>query len=171
MSPISSAPKAIVVTLPYPISANRYWASRIVKPKSGPSFVSTYVTPEAKAYKEQVGWIFRAGGVHEPIAGRVDVALKLYPKRPQDWESRKRKLGANWDDGVMCIDLDNAVKVLMDSIKGIAILEDGWPVRRILLERAEPDGEARVVLTITPLSAQEGPAQAELVLADPLEVV
>ncbi|MFM0638060.1 RusA family crossover junction endodeoxyribonuclease [Paraburkholderia metrosideri] len=169
----------LTVTLPYPISANRYWASRTVKPKGGPSFTTTYVTAEAKAYKEQVGWLLRASGVREPIKGRVAIAYTLYPKRPQDWQKRMRKLGAAWDDGVMCIDLDNAQKVLLDSMKGIAFEDDAW-VRRILAERAEPDGEGRIVVTIT---AIETPApQAELLtcadsqtgisasLFDPLEV-
>lgn len=140
----------ITVTLPYPISANRYWRSRVIKPRSGPEIVSTYVSTEAKAYKQEVGWLLRAAGVREPIMGRVAVAYTLYPHRPQDWKTRQRKLGATWDDSVQCIDLDNAQKVLLDALKGLAFDDDAW-VRRITTERAEPDGEARVVVTITPI--------------------
>lgn len=140
----------ITVTLPYPISANRYWRSRVIKPRSGPEIVSTYVSAEAKAYKQEVGWLLRAAGVRQPIAGRVAVAYTLYPHRPQDWKTRQRKLGATWDDSVQCIDLDNAQKVLLDALKGLAFEDDAW-VRRITAERAEPDGEARVVVTITPI--------------------
>ncbi|WP_186216279.1 RusA family crossover junction endodeoxyribonuclease [Burkholderia gladioli] len=140
----------ITVTLPYPISANRYWRSRVIKPRSGPEIVSTYVSTEAKAYKQEVGWLLRAAGVRQPIAGRVAVAYTLYPHRPQDWKTRQRKLGVTWDDSVQCIDLDNAQKVLLDALKGLAFDDDAW-VRRITAERAEPDGEARVVVTITPI--------------------
>ncbi|AVA37618.1 RusA family crossover junction endodeoxyribonuclease [Cupriavidus metallidurans] len=140
----------ITLTLPYPISANRYWASRLVKPKAGPSFVSTYVTKEAQEYKAEVGWLAKAAGVRVPLAGRVAVAYTLYPKRPQDWKTRQRKLGDAWQDTVQCIDLDNAQKVLLDALKGVAFEDDVW-VRRITAERAEPDGEARVVVTITPI--------------------
>lgn len=158
----------IRVTLPYPISANRYW-------KSFPLNGRTMTAPsaEAKAYKREVGWILRAAGVIEPIPGRVKVHIDLYPKRPQDWQTRMRKLGANWDDGVQCLDVDNARKVLYDALKGIAIVDDKW-IWSDSARRCVPDGEARVVLTIMPLSANEGPAQREFDLAvpveDPLEV-
>ena len=144
----------LTVTLPYPISANRYWASRTVKPKGKAAFTTTYVTAEAKAYKEQVGWLLRAAGVREPIAGRVAIAYTLYPHRPLDWQKRQQKLGAAWDDTVQCIDLDNAQKVLLDAMKGIAFDDDAW-VRRIVAERAEPDGEARIVVTITAISTEQ----------------
>lgn len=142
----------VTLTLPYPISANRYWASRMVKPKGKPAFVSTYVTPEAKAFKEQVALIAKAAGVLSPFKGRVAVSYRLYPNRPQDWKTRQRKHGAAWDDSVMCIDLDNAQKVLLDALKGVVFEDDKW-VRRIEAERAEPDGEARVVVTVVQMPA------------------
>ncbi|WP_175770551.1 RusA family crossover junction endodeoxyribonuclease [Burkholderia anthina] len=158
---ISSLPKALTVRLPYPISANRYWRSRVIKPKAGPAIVSTYVSTEAKAFKEEVGWLLRAAGVHQPIEGRVAIAYTLYPHRPQDWQTRQRKLGATWDDTVQCIDLDNAQKVLLDALKGLAFEDDAW-VRRITAERAEPDGEARVVVTITPIVVEQPQSALEL---------
>lgn len=141
---------AITLTLPYPISANRYWASRLVQPRGGKAFVSTYVTAEAKEYKTEVGWLARAAGVRKPMLGRVEIAYTLYPNRPQDWQTRMRKHGANWDDSVQCIDLDNAQKVLLDALKGIVFEDDAW-VRRITAERAEPDGKGRLVVTVTPI--------------------
>lgn len=143
----------ILLTLPYPISANRYWASRVVRPRGGKEFVSTYVTPEAKAYKTEVGWLAKAAGVRGPIAGRVAIAYTLYPNLPQDWQRRMRKDGTAWDDSVMCIDLDNAQKVLLDALKGVVIEDDKW-VRRITAERAEPDGDARIVVSIMPLAVE-----------------
>jgi crossover junction endodeoxyribonuclease RusA len=137
--------KSITLTLPYPISANRYW--RTFMPKGFKAPVTT-LSSEAKAYKEQVGWLVKAAGIRAPIAGRVAVSYVLYPHRPQDWQKRMRTLGSTWDDGVQCIDLDNAQKVLFDSLKNLAFEDDKW-VRRITAERAEPDGEARVVVTIT----------------------
>ena len=49
---------------------------------------------------------------------------------------------------MQCLDLDNANKVLFDALKGVVIEDDRW-VRRITSERMEPDGEARVEVTIT----------------------
>lgn len=138
---------SIVLTLPYPVSANRYW--RTFMPKGFKAPVTT-LSAEAKAYKEQVGWLIKAAGIRAPIVGRVAVSYVLYPKRPQDFQKRMRKDGPTWDDTVQCIDLDNAQKVLFDSLKGLAFGDDKW-IRRIEAQRAEPDGEARVVVTITPM--------------------
>jgi crossover junction endodeoxyribonuclease RusA len=139
----------ITLTLPYPISANRYWATRTVPAKGArKAMAMTYVTPEAKAFKATVEAIVAAAGVRRPLPGRVHIEVQLYPHRPLDWQARQRKLGAAWDDGVQCLDLDNANKVLLDSLKDVAIEDDKW-VRRLTSERMEPDGEARVVVTIT----------------------
>jgi crossover junction endodeoxyribonuclease RusA len=139
----------ITLTLPYPISANRYWATRTVTPKGGKAMAMTYVTAEAKAFKASVEQLARAAGITAPITGRVQVDIKLFPHRPLDWQKRQRQLGAAWDDTVQCIDLDNARKVLYDSLKGVAMDDDKW-VRRETGERMEPDANpARVVVTIT----------------------
>jgi crossover junction endodeoxyribonuclease RusA len=149
----------IELTLPYPISANRYWRSFVPR---GQTRAIVVLSDEAKAYKEEVGWMVRKAGVSTPIAGRVQIAIQLYPKRPQDWARRARLDPVAWDDGVQCLDLDNANKVLLDAIKGIAIEDDRW-VRRLYSERMEPDGEARVVVRITPLVLPAQP-QASLEL-------
>lgn len=142
--------KPITLTLPYPISANRYWNSfplgkRIMTAPSG----------EAKKYKTAVAKLALAAGVREPITGRVQIDIQLFPNRPQDWQKRQRANGAEWDDTVRCIDLDNANKVLLDSLKNVAIEDDKW-VRVLRSERMEPDehGE-RVVVTITALSVEQ----------------
>ena len=144
------------LTLPYPISANRYWASRTVKPRSGgKSFTTTYVTPEAKAYKAQVQKLALVAGVRKPIAGRVRVELTLYPNRPLDWKTRMRKAGAAWDDTVQCLDLDNAQKVVLDSLKDVVFQDDAW-VWEIQARRAEPDEfGARLMAVVTPLAVTQ----------------
>jgi crossover junction endodeoxyribonuclease RusA len=141
----------IKLVLPYPISANRYW--RTFMPKGFKAPVTT-LSQEAKSYKSQVQWMCKAAGIKQPITGRVHIDIQLFPKRPQDYAKRMQKNGATWDDDVMCIDLDNANKVLFDAIKGIAIEDDKW-VRKLTAERMEPDGEARVVMTIWPIEVEQ----------------
>lgn len=137
----------ITVTLPYPISANRYW-----RPVKIGNHITIVPTKEAKAYKEAAGWACKNAGIRRPIAGRVAVEVLLYPDRPQDWAKRAAKDPGAWDDTVRCIDLDNANKVLLDALKGVAIEDDKW-VRRIVSERMEPDAQpARVVVRITPIA-------------------
>lgn len=146
----------ITLKLPYPISANRYWRTFMPRGFKAPV---TAVSNEAKAYKAQVGWIAKAAGVLTPMAGRVEVAYTLYPKRPQDWKKRAEKDPLGWADTVQCIDLDNAQKVLMDSLKGVVFEDDRW-VRRIVADRAEPDGEGRLMVTIRRIAAAPSPQLA-----------
>lgn len=110
----------------------------------------TTLSKEAKEYKAAVRIICHDAGIESPIMGRVSIGIKLYPNRPQDWQKRIRINPQGWDDTVQCLDLDNANKVLLDAIKGVVIDDDKW-VRRIESERMEPDGEARLVVTIRPI--------------------
>lgn len=140
----------ITLTLPYPISANRYWRTFMPRGFKAPV---TVVSAEAKAYKATVCGLVKIAGVKKPIAGRVAVDIRLYPSRPLDWEKRVKREPMTWDDTVQCLDLDNANKVLFDALKGVAIEDDKW-VRRITSERMEPDGEARVEVRIVPMVAE-----------------
>lgn len=145
----------ITLTLPYPISANVYWRTALVCGRA-----QTFVSKEAKKYKTEIGWLVKAAGLRAPITGRVSIAIQLFPHRPLDFKTRMRKHGDAWDDTVLCIDLDNANKVLLDALKGVAIDDDKW-VRSITSERMEPDGEARVVVTIRPY-VRAGAVQSSL---------
>lgn len=147
----------ITLALPYPLSANRYW-----RPVPIGKHITIVPTKEAKAYRLDVAWRAKAAGIKTPIMGRVAVDVRLYPNRPLDFKKRQREHGAAWDDTVMCIDLDNANKVLLDAFKGVVIEDDKW-VRRLTSERMEPDEHgARVVVTIAPIAVE----QPQLELAD-----
>ena len=152
---MSGVPEAqeITLVLPWPVSANRYWRSFV--PRGHQRAIVT-LSDEAKAYKQEVGWLAKVAGVKSPFQGRVAVSLKLYPHRPLDWAKRAQKLGIDWDDSVRSIDLDNAIKVTLDAMKGIAFNDDVW-VRQIEAERMEPDGEARVVVTVRRIGLPESP--------------
>lgn len=141
----------VVLVLPYPVSSNRYWNTRVIKTKAtGKWMAMTYVTPEAKAYKDEVRWCAKAAGVRAPIKGRVEITYALYPHRPLDWQRRMKRDPIGWDDTVQCIDLGNAEKVMSDALNGVVIDDDCW-VRRIVGERMEPDDKpARLVVTIAP---------------------
>lgn len=135
----------IALHLPYPISANRYW-----RPVPIGKHITIVPTKEAKEYRKTVAALCRAAGVCAPILGRVAISLQLYPHRPLDWKTRVRKLGDGWDDTVQCIDLTNAEKVLLDALNGVAY-EDDKRIFRYEAERMEPDGEARVIVRISPI--------------------
>lgn len=154
----------VILVLDYPVSANRYWQTRVMNAKSagGRPMATTYLSAEAKAYKKHVAERAAAAGLVAPIFGRVQIDVRLFPHRPLDWQTRQRKFGAAWSDTVQCLDLDNTTKVLLDALKGVAMDDDKW-VRRIISERMEPDEHgARVVVRVLALPVE----QTQLELAE-----
>ncbi len=152
------------LVLPYPISANRYWQSHVPK---GWTRAVVHVSSEGAAYKRQVKQLAHQAGVEEPFVWRVAVEIELYPQLPEDWERRRRKNPAAWDDTVRCIDLTNAEKVLLDALNGVVFFDDKW-IWEYRARRMVPDGEARVVLRVTPLEVPVMPLfAAEKVEASP----
>lgn len=137
-----------MLTLPYPLSVNRYWM-----PVNRGRHLAILPTAEGRKYRADAAWTCKALGMGL-IKGRVKVELWLYPARPKDWKTRHRKHGAAWDDTVQCIDLDNANKVVLDALKGIVIEDDKW-VREMQSYRMEPDDHgARVMVRVTPLDVE-----------------
>lgn len=118
--------------LPYPVSSNRYWRSfsYLDKVTRKPRAV-VVLSQEAKTYKAEAGWRAKAAGLRAPLSGPVEVRAVLYP--------RDRRL----------IDLDNALKVALDALNGIAY-EDDKQVCKITAERRAPHGEARLEVEILP---------------------
>ena len=148
----------IELTLPYPVSANRYWRSFVPR---GHARAIVTLSDEAKAYKEQVNLLAWQQGVREPLIGRVRVDIELYPNRPLDWAKRAKRDPNGWSDSVQCLDLDNCRKVLYDALKGVAFEDDKW-VHADAGQRMEPDEQgARVVVRITVLPKRSVP-QASL---------
>lgn len=147
----------VTLILPPAVSSNRYWRSFV--PRGHKRAIVT-LSDEAKAYKAVVAQIARKAGVVSPIKGRVAVSYTLFPKRPQDWAKRAAKDPMTWDDTVQCLDLDNALKVMLDSLKGI-VFEDDKFVHELHGRRAEPDGDGRLVVTISPMRVES--PQASLI--------
>lgn len=109
----------VTITLPYPPSSNRYWRNyRGVMVKS----------EQARQYQEQAGWIAKAKGL-QPLVGDIDVRIDVY---------RPAKRG----------DLDNTLKVILDSLNGIAYQDDSQIVS-IHAQRFDDKQNPRVELTIS----------------------
>ena len=155
----------ITLNLPYPVSANRYWATRVVTPKGGRPTAMTYVTAEAKAYKEQVAWIIKQSGIRQALLGRVQVDIQMFPHRPLDFKKRMKASPMYWDDTVMRLDLDNARKVVNDALKDLAFADDKC-IFKDSGEVMEPDGrEACLIVTIRPYVRAVNPQASILELA------
>ena len=108
---------------------------------------TTYVTEDARAYKDEVAKIVRAQGFI-CTGERISLRIDLFPHRPLDWAKRAAKNPESWDDDVRCIDLGNCEKVLSDALNGVAWTDDKQ-LRRIVQTRRTPDEHgARVEIMI-----------------------
>lgn len=106
------------IVLPYPPSANRYWRS--VRGR-------VLVSAEARAYKQRVAWLCLSQRVR-PQSGALSVSVSVF---------RPRRIG----------DLDNTLKVLLDSLRGIAFEDDDQVVELHALrldDKSNPRAEVTV---------------------------
>lgn len=106
---------AWILTLPYPISANRYWCNfrgRMV------------VSSEAKQYKRRVAQMAQSAGCF-CLDGEIAINLILQPKAKQDGTASRVRM-----------DLDNALKVLLDALQGVAYHNDKQ-IRRIVAQYSD----------------------------------
>ena len=115
----------VQLTLPYPPSTNRYW--RTFRGRTVPS-------KEATAFKRIVK---EAGPQQDLYTGDVGVTIQLLPK-----------LTAKGVASKVCLDIDNPIKVILDSIQGVYI-ENDKQVKMILAEYGEPVKDGGVIVTIS----------------------
>jgi crossover junction endodeoxyribonuclease RusA len=138
---------SVTLTLPYPVSANIYWRSFL--PKGGKRAL-VVLSDVAKAYKRTAHQLAMVAGVRTPITGRVALNITLHPPRPKDAAKRALKQPGTWDEDVRSIDLDNALKVTIDCLKGVVIDDDKW-VWKIEASRGQPVENGAVVVVVTPI--------------------
>lgn len=136
---------SVTLRLPYPISANVYWRSFV--PKGHQRAIVT-LSDAAKKYKRDAHQLAMLAGVRAPLQGRVALSITLHPRCPKDAAKRARLQPHTWEDTVQCIDLDNALKVTIDCLKGVVIEDDKW-VWSIVAERGAPIDGGAVVVVVT----------------------
>lgn len=70
--------ETIHLTLPFPVSINAYWSSRII-PKKPKPIVSTYVTAKGVQFQKDVqAAVVGQLGQHKPLEGRLAVTMKFH---------------------------------------------------------------------------------------------
>ena len=112
----------VELALPWPPSTNRLWRC----PTSGKLRGRHLLSTEARRYKDNARHALEAQDV-EPLPGHVAVDMVAHPP------DRRRR------------DLDNIIKIILDSLKGRAFGDDSNVVR-LSIERGavEPGGRIRV---------------------------
>lgn len=103
---------------------------RIVKPKGGASFVSTYTDPDTvknEALIADAAAAAMAGAL--PVTGPVEVLIVLMMKIPSSWSMKKQVAAASGAvRATKKPDLDNCAKSVLDACNGIVYADDGQVV-------------------------------------------
>ena len=90
---------------------------------------------EAREYQHNASRMAVAMGCGGPMTGKVEACIRLHPKKPQ----RASRVPAR------SIDLDNAAKIALDALNGVAWVDDRQ-IERLTIIRGEPvPGGALVV--------------------------
>ncbi len=111
----------IKITLPYPPSVNRLW--RHVGHR-------VLVSKEGRQYRVQVAMALRMAGI-EPLEGPVSLEIVLQPP------DRRRR------------DLDNCLKILIDSLEHGGAFADDSQVKRLLVEWGDPVKDGQAIVSIS----------------------
>lgn len=120
--------------LPYPPSLNRYLRH------TG----RTYKTAEAGQYAGQARVAALAVGVSRPLSGPVAVAITLHPRLTQKGKASASRL-----------DLDNALKVALDALQGIAYHDDNQ-VEDLHARLGTPVKDGGLSITVSSMSPTAG---------------
>jgi len=111
----------LLARLPWPPSVNRLW-------RQGRGRV--HLSPEAREWREEAQWRLRLRwGRQEALEGPVVVHILAVPP-----DNRKR-------------DLDNLGKSVLDALQGVVLADDSQ-VRRLLLDRTEPQPGGWVLVRV-----------------------
>lgn len=98
----------LVLTLPFPPSVNTYWGFHGHK---------RFLTDKAKAFKQQVAWLFKITK-HKGFGGeKIIIEIDLYPP-----DNRIR-------------DIDNNLKSLLDALCQAGVFTDDYQIEKLIVER------------------------------------
>ena len=93
----------MIIHLPYPVPLNRVYRN----------FHGIMVmSPEAKKWKKYAGLQAMAAGVRK-LPGAVAITITLHPRSNKDGTASKIR-----------VDIDSCAKLLLDSLNGIAYMDD-----------------------------------------------
>jgi crossover junction endodeoxyribonuclease RusA len=130
----------IELELPYPESVNHYKkAGRLVRTKSGKLYQQRVNTDATKQFYRDV-WVkicaLKATTANwRPLQSTIalEVSLSLYPP-----DKRRR-------------DIDNPVKLILDSLQRGGLIADDYNIARLLIERCGIIPEGKVIVTVKEL--------------------
>lgn len=101
---------------------------------------------EAREYRDTAEALAKAAQL-PLLTGCVQVSFVLHPALPKDWAKREKKEPHRWPLGCRRIDIDNALKVVLDALQGIAYDNDNQ-VTDLSIRLGRPIKDGGVAVTV-----------------------
>lgn len=116
--------------LPLPPTMNSFWRTRLVKPRGGPAFASTYVSDEGKRFKEYVAELALEKGFrfHSDKRLRAEIVVCMRDRRRTD--------------------IDNRIKPALDALKDAGTFHDDEQIDELVVKRGPIIKDGRIVVTL-----------------------
>jgi crossover junction endodeoxyribonuclease RusA len=123
----------IELTLPYPPSVNHYKnVGRTVITKSGKKYQQKFNSKETVAFYYQIYMLSRSQSSKFIRDWPISVEIDVYPP-----DKRKR-------------DLDNILKVLLDSMARAGVYHDDVQIARLVIQRCDIIKQGQIIVRIFP---------------------
>ena len=107
----------ISLVLPWPVSINAYWASRVIKVKGKP-MATTYVTAKGVQFQKDVrAAVLEQLGQHKKLDGRLSVVMKFHQPTART------------------CDISNFVKTTEDALTKAGVWEDDSQIDCLQISR------------------------------------
>lgn len=125
----------MTLALPWPPSVNHYWVSRVLRGRTGKSFVSIAVGKKGKTYRSQIPGLVPPNW--KTSTARLSVSIHVHPP-----DKRKR-------------DLDNLLKAPIDALTHAGVWADDCQIDSITIKRKTVIKGGNLVFHIRELNGKQ----------------
>lgn len=122
------------MVIPMAPTMNTYWRTRIVKPRNGASFSSTYVSEDGVAYKKAIAELMLINRLRFGSKNRLRVEMVVC--------MRDRRAA----------DIDNRIKPLQDALKEAGVFADDEQVDELIVKRGPIIKDGKIILSVTEIT-------------------
>lgn len=122
------------MVIPMAPTMNTYWRTRVVKPKRGGAFSSTYVSDDGVAYKKAISELMLINQLRFGSKSRlrIEMVVCMRDKRAAD--------------------IDNRIKPLQDALKEAGVFADDEQVDELIVKRGPIIKDGKIILSVVEIT-------------------